>query len=151
MEKSSDNMQCLPVFATAQLLYCHGYCGEDWLDDVSGCQQADADAFCKLKLCDEHANATDYEVTTSTYDTPGFACDFSRREHKNMEEFELVYEGTLFGITDIYFTNSSGHTHGTKGDVVSNVICQTSGKYNCCLDPINNYYFMKNCDYAWIY
>ena len=135
---SSGRKECLPLFSTAQVLYCHGYCGKDWLDDVRGCQQADADAFCKLKLCNKHAKATTYEVTNSTYDIPGFACALSRRERKNMEDFELLQEGILFGITDIYFTNSSGHTHGTEEHVVSNVICQTSGKYNYCLDQINN-------------
>ena len=40
-------------FSTAGMLYCYGTCGDDWLDKEYGCQKADADAFCKLKFCEE--------------------------------------------------------------------------------------------------
>ena len=129
---SSVKKTCPSVFSTAQELYCEGSCGEDWLDSESGCQESDANAFCKLKLCDENAIATSFKVTKATDNTTGFACDFSRKRRKNIKEFEAVYEGTWFGITDVSFTNNIGVTQGSgrKGDVVSSVTCQPSGIYN---------------------
>ena len=100
------------------MLYCHGACGNDWEDAEEGCQEADADSFCKLTLCHEHAYATSHEVTLATRE-PGFACD-GRGEK---------FEGSWFGINDIYFSDSVRGDHG-QGYVVSNVMCDIYGKYN---------------------
>ena len=99
------------------MLYCSGTCGDDWLDDENDCQKADADAYCKLKLCDENAFAGSFEVTTAT-NQPGFACTGSGMNY-----------GNWFGMTDVYFGDDIESTHG-GGKVVSNVLCQTPGKYN---------------------
>ena len=42
---------CPVKFSMAPQLYCHEKCGTNWLDIVPGCQQSDADAYCKLKFC----------------------------------------------------------------------------------------------------
>ena len=99
------------------MLYCSGSCGDDWLDNQKGCQQADADAYCKLKLCDENVFATSFEVTTAT-NKSGFACDGYGTNY-----------GDWLGMTDVYFHDDIILTHGT-GQVVSNVMCQKSGKFN---------------------
>ena len=100
------------------MLYCHGACGDDWVDGEEGCQEADANAFCKLTLCDGNAFATSHEVTYATYE-PGFACDKKGTNY-----------GDWFGIPDVYFSDDTRGTHG-YGKVVSNVICDTApGKYN---------------------
>ena len=99
------------------MLYCNGGCGDDWLDNQSGCQKADADAYCKLKLCDVDAVASSFEVTIST-NNPGFACNGNGKNY-----------GDWFGMTGVYFADDIKATHGS-GQVVSNVRCQTLGKYN---------------------
>ena len=108
------------------MLYCHGACGDDWQDGEEGCQEADANAFCKLTLCDENAFATSHEVTLAIRE-PGFACD-GRGD---------VFEGSWFGINDIYFSNDTRGDHG-QGYVVSNVVCDTLGKYNYFLEQLRN-------------
>ena len=82
------------------------------MDTEVGCQQADADAFCKLKFCDEDAFSTDYEVSMATYGTPGFACDGRGKNY-----------GDWFGMKDVYFTKDTRKTH-MQGKVVSNVTCK---------------------------
>ena len=98
------------------MLYCSGSCGDDWLDNQKGCQQADADAYCKLKFCDENAFTTNFEVTEAT-NKPGFACDGIGKSY-----------GNWYGMKGVYFDDDVKSTHGA-GKVVSNVVCKTSGKY----------------------
>ena len=100
-------------------MYCSGACGDDWIDSEANCQEADADAFCKLRYCNEHAVATSHEITFATYGTPGFACMYGK--HKENVKFEK-FEGTWFGIENVYFTNDTRKTHG-NGKVVANVQC----------------------------
>ena len=100
------------------MLYCYGTCGGDWLDNQNGCQKADADAFCKLRLCDGDAFATSFDVTSAT-NNPGFACD----------GYGTNYSDWL-GMTSVHFNDDIKTTHGSGDtDVVSNVRCQIPGKY----------------------
>ena len=99
------------------MLYCYGSCGDNWLDNQKGCQQADADAYCKLKFCDENVFATRFEVTAST-NKSGFACDGHGTNY-----------GDWLGMTDVYFHDDIKAAHG-DGQVVSNVVCQKAGKFN---------------------
>ena len=94
------------------MLYCNGACGDDWLDNRSGCQKSDADAYCKLKLCDTKAFSSTFAVTIST-NNPGFACDTYGTNH-----------GDWFGMTGVHFEDDIKSTHGS-GSVVSNVTCLT--------------------------
>ena len=121
---SSQSEDCPEEFATAVMLYCHGACGDDWADVEEGCQEADANAFCKLNLCDGNAFATSYEVTLATRE-PGFSCD-GRGD---------VFEGEWFGINDVYYTNDTRGAHG-QGYVISNAVCV--GKYNYVLEQHRN-------------
>ena len=114
---SHGNLDCPAKFSTAIMLYCFGTCGDDWLDNQDGCQQPDADAYCKLKLCDGNAIASSFDITTST-NNPGFACDGVGTNY-----------GHWFGIPHVYFDDDIRTTHGAA-DVVSNVMCQIPGKYN---------------------
>ena len=96
-------------------MYCHRACGvDDWVDTELGCQQSEANAFCKLKLCDENSYAISYKVTFATQ-VPGFSCDTKGTNF-----------GDWLGFTDVYFTNNVRRTNG-HGKVVSNVICETAG------------------------
>jgi hypothetical protein len=105
-------------FSTAIQLYCYGTCGDDWLDNITECQKPDADAYCKLKYCNENSYALTFELSKSL-DGPGFACDTYG------ENF-----GNFFGMTDIHFEEDVGSTHGHKLDnqVVSNIECDNGGK-----------------------
>ena len=107
------------------MLYCNGEAGDDWLDNQHGCQQADADAFCKLKLCDEDAFASTFEVTPAT-NNPGFVGGFVGLKN-----------GDWFGMTGVRFEEDIKRDHGS-GDVVSDVTCQTRGK--------SNYYVYRKLD-----
>ena len=110
------------------MLYCEGSCGDDWLDNQYGCQERDADAYCKLKLCDGNAVATSFDITPAT-NNHGFACDGVGKNY-----------GDWFGIHGVYFENDIGATHGQlPGSVVSNVTCQISGKYNYYFRAIYTY------------
>ena len=97
------------------MLYCNGACGDDWLDAQDDCQKTDADAYCKLKLCNENAVATSFDVTIAT-NNPGFACD----------EYGTNY-GDWFGMTGVHFEDNIRANHG-RGSVVSNVKCQIPDK-----------------------
>ena len=137
------SVYCPPIFSMADTLFCNGECGTDFesgdddADAEHGCAQGDADAFCKLKFCDEGAVAVkdQFDVTKEESDVPGFACDMCnhRRERrqkrceKNLHPAISIHEGNFFGIVDVYFTNDTAGSHpGTYGDVVSNVVCKPS-------------------------
>ena len=113
--------QCPKQFSSARMLYCHGACGDDWLDDQAGCQKSDADAFCKLRLCDGNAFAVDYSVGKASND-PGFSCNGHGTNY-----------GNWFGITDVHFDEDILGTHINWGrrtninPVVGNVTCKTLG------------------------
>ena len=94
------------------MLYCNGGCGNIWLDNLKGCQNADANAYCKLKSCDEDAISTGYKVTEASHD-PGFACTGHGTNF-----------GNWFGIKNVWFKDDIRSTHH-NGLVVSNVTCQT--------------------------
>ena len=119
-------------------MYCEGSCGDDWTDGIDDCQQADANAFCMLTVCNVNATASSFEITLTDNDAPitrGFACNRDKIRHgqiisADVEEYETRYEGEWFGIKNVYFTNDMEKTHGSGGSVVSSVVCQTSGKYN---------------------
>ena len=81
-----------------------------------GCQKTDADAFCKLKLCDQDAFSTYYEETRAT-EVPGFACD------RRGEDY-----GDWLGIESVHFDENTKQANGFAL-VVSNVTCET-GKYH---------------------
>ena len=104
---------CPIDFLQAEALYCDKDCGTIWLDDEYGCQQEDADAFCRLKNCDVQSHSLSFNVSLST-NTPGFSC---RGIGKNF--------GKVIGISDVHFVTDIKSTHGT-GDVVTNITCKTT-------------------------
>ena len=105
------------------MLYCHGYCGDNWFNKTLGCQQSDADVYCKLIMCNVKAYATNYDLGVAT-NNPGFVCD---GHGKNF--------GNWFGIKGIWFDEdvSSSHCEGTctyAQAVVRNVKCDVQGMYH---------------------
>ena len=77
-----------------------------------GCQQSDADAFCKLTMCDETAVAVSYELGKAS-SKPGFACDGRGTDM-----------GEWFGIPNIHFDSNILSSNG-NGRVIKNVVCES--------------------------
>ena len=105
------------------MLFCNGACGDDWLDTQEGCQKADADAFCKLKLCSGSSYASSYAVSKSTHD-PGFGCPNAAASQEGDEDY-----GDWFGMVGVKFEDDIKAVYG-YGDVISDVMCLTSGNYS---------------------
>jgi len=62
---------CRFDFSGVTQLYCHGNCS--WAGDAPGCDQADADAFCRLRTGNPLSTASDFAVEAPRAE-PGFAC-----------------------------------------------------------------------------
>ena len=107
-------VDCPYKFTRAESLYCNKDCGANWLDNEYGCQASDADAFCRIKLCQKDVYAKNYTITDASNQN-GFSCAgigtrFSR-EYKKYQEFD-----------EIYFTNDMRSSHGV-GNIVTNISC----------------------------
>ena len=128
-------------------MVCHIRCGDDWLDDEWGCQQRDADAFCKLKLCEANAHAFDFEVSKiprpppakdgKKKGIPGFICNRSNKKGKNL--------GDWFGMKNVYFAENTFAANGGVS-AVTNVRCRTSGK--CFNDELKIYIINFNFSFG---
>jgi hypothetical protein len=67
---------CRFNFSKISQWFCYGTCGR-WGDEKDGCQQADADAFCRLKMDDPRSTARGFEISLITTD-PGVCCPSTR-------------------------------------------------------------------------
>ena len=132
---------CPCDFWKATQLFCHNYCGDDWNNEedtsqkgVYGCQEEDANAFCKLKLCDENAfplpgtikgvyNETNLDKRVYATHDWGFACDLIK-----VGDGVTNYEGPFFGIKDVKVDADVLENHGI-GSIVT-ATCVKPGKYN---------------------
>ena len=104
----------------AEGLYCDKDCGF-WIDNGWGCDQRDADAFCRLKNCDSTSIAIRYEVTPAR-NIPGFAC-------RGIGE-DLGVTTWITGMVHVHFVTDIRANHG-GGDIVSNIECsKKSGMYD---------------------
>ena len=106
---------CPIEFMRATQLYCQGVCGSSWIDHTKNCQSTDADAFCKLKLCDEDAYAINFKVSNAINE-PGFTCD---QQAKNF--------GDWLGMNYVRFSETVKNRHFT-GSSVLNVTCHSTGR-----------------------
>lgn len=61
---------CVPDFSAVPQLYCAGLCS---YAGPQGCDQADADTFCRLRTGDDASTATSYQVGIAMAQ-PGFSC-----------------------------------------------------------------------------
>ena len=106
---------CPHPFDQAEALYCNKDCGTNWLDDEYGCQIDDADAFCRLKYCNENVTAESFDVLPASHQ-PGFACrGIGMNYGRNTNPYQ--------GIKDVHFTKDVKLAHG-GGDVVTNIVCR---------------------------
>ena len=135
------NFSCPFDFWKATQLFCHNRCGDDWNNEddpsqkgVYGCQEEDANAFCKLKLCDETAfplPGTIKGVDKRVYATNdwGFACDMIK-----VGDGVTNHVGPFVGIKDVKVDTNVLEHHG-RGSVVT-ATCVKPGKYDSFLRVI---------------
>ena len=91
----------------------------NWLDNEYGCQGADADAFCRLKFCNNSVFAEDFSVTPVS-NLSGFSCKGNGIRFQEFRRFQRVSSSQDMG--DIYFSNAMINTHG-EGYMVANITC----------------------------
>ena len=117
---------CPYQFSTAEVLYCDQDCGTNWLDNEYGCQSDDADAYCRLRNCNEHAYAESFETTPAS-NSPGFACrGVGTRFARRNGTIVLPY----YGISDFNLVEDVKSSHG-EGNIVTNVVCRNrSSKFH---------------------
>ncbi len=102
---------CLFDFSAVPQLYCHGTC--TWAG-ASGCDQADADIYCKLVTANPASTAQSFSVVTAL-PQPGFSC--------------ATYGNNLgplprFGVNqNVWYQGSSIYANHGPGQVVANVAC----------------------------
>ena len=105
---------CPYKFTKAESLYCNKDCGANWLDNEHGCQASDADAFCRVKLCQKDVYAKHYTITDASNQN-GFSCaGIGTRFSREYQKYQ--------GFDEIYFTNDMRSSHGV-GNIVTNITC----------------------------
>lgn len=104
---------CRFDFNQAPQLYCNGYCS--W-DGNPGCDQPDADVFCKLKTGNPNSAASSF-VADTALDMPGFSCPVP-------ELGTLVPNMTGRGVAvDVYYSDVSILSTHHGGQAITSVIC----------------------------
>lgn len=104
-------------FKDIRYMYCNGSCS--YAGDL-GCDQNDANVFCKLKTCNPNATASYYEYTdmkgvTVDPQAPGITCP-GTGTNKGPQ--------TAYGVsTDVWYTATFRNSYGTGTFVIKNVTC----------------------------
>jgi large repetitive protein len=106
-----DSATCRWHFENVPQLYCEGSCS--WAG-VGGCDQADADIFCKLRTGNPSSTATRFSITTAQ-PVPGFSCPFAGTQIGT-----LPLRGVLVNVA--YQDSSILANHG-PGTVIINPVC----------------------------
>jgi len=117
MKAPVNAQSCRFDFTAITQLYCNGSCGT-W-GGGEGCQQADANAFCKLKLGNAAAVATTFQVSSAAA-APGICCPGSGVESNCVTLGAFVNRGVVLSVS-VNDTNLLA-SHGS-GSVVTNVVC----------------------------
>ena len=108
----ADSSTCRWDFSAVQQLYCNGSC--TWAGG-SGCDQADADIFCKLKTGNPSSTAITWTNTTALA-APGFPC----MPHGYGSAINVVARGVSVSVR--YQDASILGNHGA-GAVITNPVC----------------------------
>jgi hypothetical protein len=104
-------------FSNARQLYCNGGCS--WAGG-DGCDQADADVFCKLKTGNPRAYAASFAKRTALAEG-GFACPMPGTSYGRS-----LGARSDFGVPDVRFQETSILENHGPGDVVTDVVCSTA-------------------------
>ena len=103
------NKQC--EWSDIEQLYCNGTC--TWAGG-QGCDQADADIFCKLKTCNCNSHASSFQVVTAL-NKKGFSCPSYGQNLGPMPQYCVN--------VNVWYQGSSIVANHGNGDVVVNVVC----------------------------
>jgi hypothetical protein len=113
-----SDQSCRYDFSAITQLYCNGGCG-GW-GGGNGCQQEDADAFCKLKLNDSKAVATSFTQSTAAA-APGICCPIASPPTGCIQLGSTITSRGIVVPVSVIDTSLLA-THGA-GAVVTNVVC----------------------------
>jgi hypothetical protein len=113
-----DRTTCRYDFSAITQLYCSGTCGT-W-GGGNGCQQEDANAFCKLKIGDASAVAAMFTVGTATA-MPGICCPTSMPSMVGCTDLGTFPDRGVPQVVAVHETSLIS-THG-PGAVITSVQC----------------------------
>jgi len=99
-------------WAGVSQLYCNGGC--TW-SGGSGCDQTEADIFCKLTMCNCNAYATNFQVVTAL-PQPGFGCTWGPGDDFG------EYPQYCVNMNVVYSSGNVLNENG-PGSVLANVQC----------------------------
>jgi len=102
---------CRWDFSSVSQLYCEGTCS---ISGGSGCDQTEADRFCKIKTDNPASVATSFSTPTAL-DEPGFSC---------ANQLGVPVDMNSRGVTEVirYQDSSIVANHGA-GHVITNAVC----------------------------
>jgi hypothetical protein len=116
-----DTISCRYDFSAITQWYCNGTCG-NWGGSASGCDQGDADVFCKLKMDNPNSTATTFGTGTAAA-APGVCCPPPTAQPGGLGCVSLgvlTSRGVALNV-GVHDTSLSG-THG-GGTVIMNLVC----------------------------
>lgn len=103
---------CRYDFSSVSQFYCNGSCS---ISGVSGCDQTEADRFCKIKTDNPLSTATSFDTTIALAE-PGFSCA--------NQSFGVDVDMTSRGVTEtIAYQDSSLLANHGSGTVIIDVVC----------------------------
>ena len=112
-----SSTSCRYDFSEVPQLYCYGSC--NW-GGAEGCDQIDADLFCKLKTDNSASTATSF-TTTRAMDAPGFACPF--HTHAATTVLGATFRSVTPASGPVRYQDSSILASHGSGLVVDSVVC----------------------------
>jgi hypothetical protein len=113
-------MSCRYDFSNINQWYCNGTCG-NW-GGPDGCDQADADAFCKLKMDNPLSTATTFQ-TTVAFAAPGVCCPPPSVPPGGLGCANLGILSSRGVMINVSVNDTSVvATHGA-GSVITNLVC----------------------------
>ena len=112
-----DTSSCRYDFSNVTQLYCSGTC--TW-GGARGCDQMDADLFCKLKTDNPNSTATSF-TTGSAMAEPGFACPLM--SHPAAKVLGASFRGVTPTSGPVQYQDSSIRANHGSGSVVHSVVC----------------------------
>jgi cysteine-rich repeat protein len=112
-----NDQTCRFDFSAITQLYCNGSCGT-WGSSEGGCQQGDADAFCKLKTGNPSSSATSFVVGVASA-APGICCPTI--SGLGCTELGVLTDRGVLERVSVHETDLLS-THG-PGAVITDVVC----------------------------
>jgi hypothetical protein len=113
---------CRFDFSKINQWFCYGSCGL-WGDEKEGCQQADADAFCRLKMDDPRSTARSFDISLITTD-PGVCCPTVNPREACTVLGKFGNRGVDLQVSSV---GDLATSHGTRYESITSLDC-TGGR-----------------------